>query len=157
MTSQKVDYTERISCTYFIYFLAFYDCNFFRFSVLDFTLFLSFPCIYFFFSFTVTSKMDAICNECFIILNASCVECMCIELTSIKFLRFTSHRFLQPISVDIYHPLNAVAVNWMPPQSNIMLDTAGTAYHLKFNSENHLYLLVERGDREREGRDRNEQ
>lgn len=70
---------------------------------------------------------------------------MCIQLTSIKFLRFTSHKFLQPISVDIYHPLKDVAVNWMPPQSNIIEDTAGTAYHLKFNSENHLYLLIENG------------
>lgn len=78
--------------------------------------------------------------------NAIFENCMCIQLTSIKFLRFTSHRFLQPISVLIYHPLNDVAVNWMPPQSNIMLDTAGTAYHLKFNSENHLYLLIERDE-----------
>lgn len=61
-------------------------------------------------------------------------------LTSVKFLRFGSNRFLQPISVDIYQPLNDVAVNWMPPQSNSIFDTAGNAYHLKFNSENHLYL-----------------
>lgn len=68
----------------------------------------------------------------------------CPILTSVKFLRLTSHRFLQPISVDMYQPLNDVAVNWMPPQSKSILLTAGTAYHLNCISLNHLYLLIKR-------------
>uniref|UniRef100_A0A182QLU0 Uncharacterized protein n=1 Tax=Anopheles farauti TaxID=69004 RepID=A0A182QLU0_9DIPT len=60
------------------------------------------------------------------------------RLTSSRLRRFASHRLRQPISVDIYHPLKAVAVNWMPPQSNNIDDTIGTAYHRRFSSANHL-------------------
>lgn len=56
------------------------------------------------------------------------------------FLRFTSHKFRQPISVDMYHPLNEVAENCIPPQSNNILLTAGNAYHLKLSSLNHSNL-----------------
>lgn len=58
-------------------------------------------------------------------------------VTSVKFLLLTSHKFLHPISVDIYQPLKEVAVNWIPPQSNDMLDTAGNAYHRRSSSANH--------------------
>lgn len=51
-----------------------------------------------------------------------------------------SHRFRHPISVDIYHPLNDVAVNSIPPQSKSMFDTAGRAYHLRLSSANQSYL-----------------
>lgn len=67
-------------------------------------------------------------------------EVKCI--TSRIFKRLVSQRFRQPISVDMYHPLNAVAVNSMPPQSNSILDTAGTAYHRKLRSLNQSYLKI---------------
>lgn len=53
---------------------------------------------------------------------------------------FKSQRSRQAISVTMYHPLNGHAVNWSPPQSNNILDTAGTLYHLKPSVSNHLYL-----------------
>lgn len=59
-------------------------------------------------------------------------------LTSSMLRRLVSHRFRHPISVDMYHPLKAVAVNWMPPQSNSIPDTAGSAYQRRFRSANHL-------------------
>lgn len=60
--------------------------------------------------------------------------------TSVRFRRFTSHKSRLPISVDMYQPLKAVAVNIIPPQSNIMLETAGSAYQRKPSSSNHSYL-----------------
>lgn len=48
--------------------------------------------------------------------------------TSNKFLRYVSHKLRHPISVAMYQPLKAVAVNWTPPQSNSMFETAGRAY-----------------------------
>lgn len=63
-------------------------------------------------------------------------------LTSNMFLRFTSHKFRQPISVDMYHPLNEVAENCIPPQSKSILLTAGNAYHLRLSSLNHSNLKI---------------
>lgn len=65
------------------------------------------------------------------------------NLTSNMFLRFTSHKFRQPISVDMYHPLNEVAENCIPPQSKSILLTAGNAYHLRLSSLNHSNLKSE--------------
>jgi hypothetical protein len=47
--------------------------------------------------------------------------------------RFVSARFL-PISVLMYQPLKAQAVNSIPPQSNIIEKTAGTGYHFSLRS-----------------------
>lgn len=57
-----------------------------------------------------------------------------------------SHRLRQPISVLMYQPLKGAAVNWMPPQSNIMLETAGSAYHLSPSSSNQSKLKEEVND-----------
>lgn len=63
-----------------------------------------------------------------------------VSYTSNKLRRCVSHRLRQPISVLMYQPLNAVPENWMPPQSNIMPDTAGTEYQRSPNSPNHSIL-----------------
>lgn len=60
--------------------------------------------------------------------------------TSSKFLLYVSHKLRHPISVAMYHPLNAVAVNWTPPQSNSMFETAGRAYHRSPIPPNQLNL-----------------
>ena len=41
-------------------------------------------------------------------------------------------------------PLNGTAVNWSPPQSNAMEDTAGRAYHLNPSSSNQSNLSESR-------------
>lgn len=40
-----------------------------------------------------------------------------------------------------YHPLNGAPVNSSPPASNIMLATAGRAYHFKPSFSNQGYLV----------------
>ena len=62
--------------------------------------------------------------------------------TSVMLYRFTSHKSLDPISVPIYQPLNGAAGNWMPPQSNSMLATAGSAYHFSPSSLNQVKLSI---------------
>ena len=52
----------------------------------------------------------------------------------------SSQKSRDPTSVPMYQPLKGAAVNSRPPQSNIMLDTPGTAYHSKPMSLNHSYL-----------------
>ena len=41
-----------------------------------------------------------------------------------------------------YHPLKGHAQNSTPPQFNNRFATAGSAYHLRPKSENHLYLKI---------------
>jgi hypothetical protein len=58
--------------------------------------------------------------------------------------RCASHRFLQPISVLMYHPLKGAAVNSRPPQSNSMLATAGSAYQRRSSFSNQSNLRIEK-------------
>lgn len=46
----------------------------------------------------------------------------------------------EPISADMYQPLNGQAVNSRPPISNSILATAGNTYHFKSKSSNQSYL-----------------
>lgn len=54
-------------------------------------------------------------------------------------LTFTSSHYIGQPTVT-YHPLKGHAQNSTPPQLNNKLETAGTAYHLRPKSTNHLYL-----------------
>ena len=60
---------------------------------------------------------------------------MCYLTSTILYL-LASQKFLAPISVPIYQPLNGMAGNSRPPQSNAIEDTAGSAYHLRPRSAN---------------------
>lgn len=63
-------------------------------------------------------------------------------LTSKTLYLCGSHKFLHPISELMYQPLNGHAVNWIPPQSNSIPDTAGRQYHRRPKSANQSNLRV---------------
>lgn len=65
-------------------------------------------------------------------------------LTSNTLYLCGSHKFLHPISELMYQPLNGHAVNWIPPQSNSIPDTAGRQYHRRPKSANQSNLRVGR-------------
>lgn len=65
-------------------------------------------------------------------------------LTSNTLYLCGSHKFLHPISELMYQPLNGHAVNWIPPQSNSIPDTAGRQYHRRPKSANQSNLQVGR-------------
>ena len=56
--------------------------------------------------------------------------------TCIMLYLLSSQKSRDPTSVPMYQPLKGAAVYSIPPQSNIMLDTPGTAYHSKPSSLN---------------------
>lgn len=88
----------------------------------------------------VTQKTESLATALIIFLNVKVLTLykkLNIFPTSRILNRLLSQKFLQPTSVPMYQPLKAVPVNSRPPQSILILETAGKAYQRKPRSWNH--------------------